>query len=100
MNNALGKALTARAALARIRKALAAQGIDASNKKLDELPQLIENLLPPDMAAAAAELLADPERVEQMLSLFADNASKGYIMEQLLRPSSFVREGHLYGNYE
>lgn len=99
MKNALGKALTARAALTRMRKQLAAQGIDASDKKLDELPQLIENLLPPDMATAASELLADPERLRQLLELFAGNAAAGYVVEGVKRPTEYVSEGAKYGYY-
>ena len=97
MKNLL-KVHQAKKALERMKNDLAEAGIDVSDvKTIPQLSNVLCSILPEGMAAEAAGILEDPERVKTLLGAFGILADAGVLIDALYRPGDTVKTEDLYG---
>ena len=93
----VAEALTIRAAFANMKKKLAQSGIDTEEiHYITDLPPVLQNIVPENIAQQAEELLSNEELVNTLLSAFTQLAKSGAIVGMIELPTDEVKEGDLY----
>lgn len=79
------------------KKTLAGAGNDISGVKyITDLPGVLAKHLPADMAAAAADIIGDKDRVKALLEAFGCAASVGGLVDAIYEPGDKVKDGDLH----
>jgi len=79
------------------KKTLAGAGNDISGVKyITDLPDVLAKHLPADMAAAAADIIWDKDRVKALLEAFGCAASVGGLVDAVYEPGDTVKDGDLH----
>ena len=76
---------------------LSKAGNDISGVKyITDLPGVLAKHLPADMAAAAADIIGDKDRVKSLLEAFGCASSVGALVDSIYEPGDSVKDGDLH----